>query len=326
MQSITKTKLRKEEVIRLTQEAFGRDVKLEKIRELTDGFFNTAYMIDISEGPKTVLKVSPVKDVQVMRYENNLMKTEVFALNEMYKSEGIPVPKVLYYDSSGEIIDSEFFFMEFVSGSSLDKIREQLTEQQYNAIYLELGKIVKKINMIRGDYFGHISQENKRFSTWAEAFLNMIKDLLDDAKDVRISFSYKNDKLYDILNEQRDILNQVKTPSLVHKDLWEGNIFVDPKSAQITGIVDCERALFGDPLLEAVCGFLMRNNIFMDAYMGKDSLSKDEEIRCMLYKIYLYLIMIIESTYRQYKDKSIANWARSELNNTLNDLIEIKCI
>ena len=317
MRSITKTKLSKGKITKITQQAFGKDVEVKNIVELTDGFFNTAYMIELKEGQQTVLKVSPMKDIQVMRYEKKLMETEVFALNKMYRIKNIPVPKVLYYDNSRDIIDNEFFFMEFVDGFPLNKIREELTEEEYKCISSKLGEFAKKINMVEGNYFGSISQENKRFNTWSEAFLNMIKELLDDAIDADVSFSCGNDKIYSIINERRDVLDQVKTPSFAHKDLWEGNIFVDRKSEEISGIVDWERALFGDMLLEPVCGFLLKNKSFMNSYIGKEKLSEDEQIRCMLYKIYLYLIMIIESTYRQYQDENMANWARSELNKIL---------
>ena len=45
-------------------------------------------------------------------------------------------------------------------------------------------------------------------------------------------------------------LDDVRVPQLVHWDLWDGNIFVEPKTGQITGIIDFERALWGDPLME----------------------------------------------------------------------------
>jgi aminoglycoside phosphotransferase (APT) family kinase protein len=248
------------------------------------------------------------------------METEVFALNKMHRIEGFPVPKVLYYDKSRNIIDNQFFFMEFVEGTSLDKISEELSEKEYNSISSELGNITNKINSIESDYFGYISQENKRFSSWAEAFLNMIKELLNDASEIGIFLPIKDDKLYNLISSQKYLLNKVKTSVLVHKDLWAGNIFVDPKSAEITGIVDWERALFGDGLLDIVCGFLLDNKNFIQSYLGRDSLTEDEEIRCILYKIYLYLIMIIESDYRKYQEQKITNWARSELDKTVNDL------
>jgi fructosamine-3-kinase len=44
----------------------------------------------------------------------------------------------------------------------------------------------------------------------------------------------------------------VTEPCLVHNDLWEGNVLLEPASGRVLGIVDLERALYGDPLLDFV--------------------------------------------------------------------------
>lgn len=324
MVSITKAKISNEEIIKMTKRAFGENVELQDIIELTGGFYNTAYMISFKDGQKAVLKVSPMKDLKVMRYEKNLMKTEVFVLDKMRSIKGVSVPRVLYYDRSGEITDNEFLFMEFLDGVPLNKIREELTEEQYNTISSDLAEVAKNINRIEGEYFGYISQENKRFTTWFEAFFCMIKELLDDAEEVGVLLPFENNKLYSMINEQRDVLNQVKKPLLVHKDLWEGNILVDPKTFKITGILDCERAIFGDTLLEPICGFIWENKSFMNTYIGREMLNRDEKIRFVLYKIYVHLISVIECTYRQYSGENTDKWARSELNEAIENLIKLQ--
>jgi len=87
-----------------------------------------------------------------------------------------------------------------------------------------------------------------------------------------------------------------------------------------TGIVDCERAIYGDTLLELVCGFLLDDENFMKSYTGGVALEKDEKIRIVLYQIYLYLIMVIECSYRQYSDESSSEWANTQLQVALTDL------
>ncbi|MFW2490279.1 phosphotransferase family protein [Clostridium chromiireducens] len=323
MVSITKTKVLNEQIIKMTKKAFGEDVVVQDIIELKGGFFNTAYIIVFNDGRKVVLKISPMKDLKVMRYENNIMETEVFVLNKMHSIEGIPVPRVLYYDKSGEIINSEFLFMEFVDGRPLNEIRNELTEKQYAKISSNLVDIVRKINGIEGEYFGCISQENKRFSTWYEAFFNMVKELLEDAEDVGISFPFENNKLYRIINGHRDSLNKVTKPLLIHKDLWEGNIVIDPKTIKIVGVLDCERAIFGDPLLEPICGYFWDNKNLMNTFVGREDLNRDEYVRFTLYKIYLYLIEVIECNYRQYPGEDRDKWARSQINQTLKELEKI---
>ena len=39
----------------------------------------------------------------------------------------------------------------------------------------------------------------------------------------------------------------------MHNDLWQGNVLLDPETGDVHGVLDFERALFGDPLQD-FCG------------------------------------------------------------------------
>jgi aminoglycoside phosphotransferase (APT) family kinase protein len=317
MDSITKSKLTPEIINDLVKHSFGTDVTATEIMELTDGYFNTAYLVTLSQGVKTILKVSPPKDVQVMSYEKNIMDTEVYVLNKLSSHGTLPIPKVLHYDKSCNLIENEFFFMEFIQGITLNKIKAELTKEQSSNIYSELGAILKEINSVSNSYFGYISQENKRFTNWTDAFLSMIKELLEDAIAAKTILPYDTNEIYNLIYKNSKVLNTVKTPSLVHKDIWSGNIFIDPTTAKITGIIDCERALYGDALLDPVCGFLTGNEDFMKSYAGSSILDEEEELRVLLYQIYLYLIMVIECSYRKYPGDDFFNKSSTKLKDAI---------
>jgi aminoglycoside phosphotransferase (APT) family kinase protein len=323
MNSITKSRLSDMQMAAMVKRAFGNSVFPEQISELTDGFFNATWMLKLSNGMKTVLKVSPSRGITVMRYEKNIMDTEVHILNEVCALKSVPVPKVLYYDRSYDNADGAFFFMEFVEGLPLSKARSGLSEKHYKEINAEAGRYAKQIRRIEGRYFGYISQEDKRFASWGDAFFSMMTDLLDDARDMRIELPCSRQKLLRIVNENRDILDEVKTPSLVHKDLWEGNIFVDPATAKITGFIDFERAVYGDALLEPVCGFLLNSEEFMMNYFSKTHLDRGETIRAALYKIYLFLLMVIEYPFRQYPGENCDRWQREQLDSALTEFTRL---
>lgn len=327
MESITKTKLSYEQIIAITRLEFGKTKDVQEIIELTDGYFNTAYKVMFHDGQLAVLKVAPQKDVVVMRYEHSLMQIEVSALQKINTLTGVPAPKILYNKHGESLIENDYFFMEFVAGIPLDKLSISLTEEQNKAISSDLGLIAKKINDVDGDYFGAISQPDKQFDNWPDAFLCMVKDLLDDAADARVELPFAYDDIYHKVEAYRGVLAAVKSPSLVHKDLWQGNIFVDPDMVEITGIVDFERAVYGDRLLEPVCGFLIENKAFMDAYWGRTELTREESIRVTLYKIYLFLIMVIECSYRHYGNDNQEKWARVQLSNSFVALsgFETRC-
>lgn len=323
MKSITKTSISNEQIIRLAKRGFGAEAVVEDISELKDGFFNTAYLVSIN-GRKTVLKVSPPGDVGVMRYEKNLMSNEVAVLRAMKGTGKIPVPGVLYYGTDRDIIGNEYFFMEFVQGLPMNNIQEKLTEAQKQRISRQLGIIAKEISDIPSQYFGDISDSEKQFPTWKEAFHFMIAELLEDARDKAVELPMSFGEITEAINKYGDTLEQVEKAVLVHKDLWMGNIFVDGEGAEIKGIVDCERAVYGDMLLEPVCGFLLEDSCFMTNFYGKSELTADENIRTILYRIYLFLIMIIECSFRRYQDDWLEKWAREQLETAWSDLGKLK--
>ncbi|MBK8136950.1 MAG: phosphotransferase [Chloroflexi bacterium] len=109
-------------------------------------------------------------------------------------------------------------------------------------------------------------------------------------------------------------------PWLVHWDLWDGNVFVDPASGEINGIIDFERALWGDPLIELNFREYSDASAFGEGY-GKAVLDTSaRRLRRSLYDLYLYLIMVIEDDFRQYETHEITDWARGNLVRVLEEL------
>ena len=119
---------------------------------------------------------------------------------------------------------------------------------------------------------------------------------------------------YDVIREQvhrcAAVLDEVCRPQLVHWDLWDGNIFVDPATHAIVGVIDFERALWGDPLMEIQYRRLQAPAGFAAGYGRPMLKTPAERLRRVLYNIYLYLIMIIEAAYRQYESQDLDLWAR----------------
>jgi aminoglycoside phosphotransferase (APT) family kinase protein len=127
-------------------------------------------------------------------------------------------------------------------------------------------------------------------------------------------------EIYRRLEAQFAVLEAVQTPRLVHWDLWDGNIFVDPQTLRVSGLIDFERALWGDPLIEAVFGDIDGCQHARAGY-GEDLLAAPGgRMRRRLYNIYLHLIMVIECTYRRYAAADQENWVRPILESELQAL------
>ncbi|MGZ4704599.1 MAG: phosphotransferase, partial [Acidimicrobiales bacterium] len=109
------------------------------------------------------------------------------------------------------------------------------------------------------------------------------------------------------------VLDQVTEPRLVYWDLWDGNVMVDATTHELTGMLDLERAMWGDPLMECQFGPYVDSPTLLEAYGPVDTTSAGARKRRALYTMHLHLVMCIEGTYRQYPEDPIGDWARTRL-------------
>lgn len=306
MENANKYRLNDKEIETIVREAFGQSFR--SASELTDGWANMAYSIRLEDGRKVVLKIAPSSDKPVMRYEKNIMRTEVEAMRLVANMPGLPVPRIYAYDSSCSIIGAEYFFMDFVEGTAMNKIRDSLSLEERENIARELGGYSRSINAYKNSFFGSLQPEGRRKDNWSEAFEGMIADVLADGKDASVELPVPYAEIEKDLNRSRGLLADVKEASLVHWDLWDGNIFVQEGS--ISGLIDFERAFWGDPLSEFYFGRFAKNTLgaFCEGY-GIDGLTESEQRRRVLYDFYLDLIMVIECTYRKYENQDHIKWA-----------------
>lgn len=302
-----------QDIIEMLKAAFGESYSMEGkdkvgIKELKEGYFNVAYEITLPH-KAVILKIAPQNNIPVLSYEKNIMEAEVSALRLM-EGRGVPVPKVYYYDNSRQLCDADYFFMEKVEGVNLIHRNPQVTsDAQYNKILIELGEYNKKMNELVGDRFGYLGQKENLKSNWKETFLNMIETLLEDGDRIQFELPFTNDLIYKTVEKHAGVLEEVKEARFVHWDLWEGNVFI--KENKISGIIDFERALWGDPLMEYFFRNHSKNKFFNEGY-GVD-LRREHKERAYLYDIYLYLIMSIETKYRQYEDQGQYHFAKEQL-------------
>lgn len=296
------------------------------IKELTDGFFNTAFQIDLENGKKIVLKVAPPKNIPVMRQEKDIMQTEVAAIRIVAEQTSIPVPEIISYITQSRYIDSAYFIMDYVDGVPLDKILHELTNEEQTQVYEQLGKYIKELHNIHHNKFGYTLNNSCGYSTWSEAFISIIDDVLDDAKNGDISLPIDSSEIHRLVASCSLILDMVTTPTLLHRDLWMGNIFIKRDSLEIAAITDWERSLYGDILMDFVFGFIeglasFEGRIgFNKEYGRTGKLTKEEKIRIDLYYLYFVLLILVEGYYRGYQRKEQEEKVNIELVKTARKL------
>lgn len=318
MESITKNRQTADSIKLMVQKAFGtQDISEIAVKELTEGFFNVAYEVRLPD-KAVILKIAPPKDAKVMSYEKNMMNAEVEALRLISDRTDVPVPRILFYDNSHTICNADYFFMEKIEGDNFFTLKNNglISYEAQNEIFHQAGYYNYEMNRISGTTFGYIGLPSMQGDNWKEVFLAMAEDVLRDGENIVINLGVSYDEVRELLLKASFSLDEVKRPSFVHWDLWDGNIFV--KDGKITGIIDFERALWAEPLME----FYFRGHInIKDFYEGYGvNLKEQAPIRSLLYDMYLFLIMIVETKYRMYPDDWQYGFATKQLARAMTEL------
>ena len=308
----------------LAKRAFGAGTRIDRFEELHGGYFNAAYRLVLNQGAvDTVLKISPPDDIKTLSYERGLMRTEVQVLKLLAQVQGIQVARLFHADFERDLIPCDWFFAATIPGQTWNLVRDTLPPEQNHSIERSLGRVQALINAQVGEGFGLFpASGRRRFSTWRDAFLDMMEMLLADADKYQAQLPMPLGRIRDLVVSKAVVLEEVPKPRLVYWDLWAGNIMVAEKDGQwdLTGIIDSDRALWGDPLMESIFGWENIPESFYQGY-GQVPWTHGEQVRRLLYNVYLFTIMVVEDIPREYEDHSLTQWSYGRLKASL-ELLE----
>ncbi|MGN0636996.1 MAG: phosphotransferase family protein [Huintestinicola sp.] len=302
---ITKNIQSREAIEKMIGNAFP-EKEMTACAELSEGLCNIAYRIEFSDGSKSILKIAPQYNSTLLRNEKCLMNAEVNAMKLAENIHGVRTAKVQYYDTSKALCTGDYFIMEYLEGESLVSLQDKLSEEERYAIYSEVGSIVRDIAQIKGEHFGQLYNGAESYDKLWDFLRTLIRNVLADAKEKEIVIGVSPEEILSLLEAHKAAFEDV-SPVLVHYDLWEGNIFV--KDGHVCALIDWERALWGDVLMEDRFRRHSVNDAFLRGF-GQTDFSKAERIRILWYDIVLYLTMMTEGKFREYPDDSQYRWIK----------------
>ena len=124
----------------------------------------------------------------------------------------------------------------------------------------DLGVALAALHRVTGERFGY-DDDRAGGPTWRAAFTAMLDALLADAADWDVRLPVTPEQLHALVGRHADVLDEVRRPALLHFDCWDGNVLAAPDAdgrLRLRGLVDGERFLYGDPLLDLVSPLLFR--------------------------------------------------------------------
>lgn len=313
---ITKNRQPDEVIAGMAVRAFP-EKQMRSCIELTEGMCNAAYLVTFTDGSKSIVKIASGDGKGLMSNEVNMMQAEVEAMQIVRKCNAAKVAEVYYYDTSHTICDGNYFFMEVLEGKSYSALGDTFTEEERSRINYEVGKIERSITSICGEKFGFLG-EKKRYDKLFDFVYEMISNVLSDAKRKEVDLGISDDEVLRQLLQHKPYFATVTQPVLVHWDMWEGNIFI--KDKHISGIIDWERAVWGEAFMDDRFRRASRNQDFLRGY-GQVEFSEAEQKRIYWYDVLLYLTMMTEGAYREYEDDGQYQWAKPMFEASWKELV-----
>ena len=266
---------------------FGENVQIERGFPVQGGDINKSYGIQLSNGNLLFMKSNEKSKV-------DFFVKEAHNLKAIAKTNTITTPKILGFGTEdGEEVGYSFLLLDFVELGNLDaNFWENFAETLGNMHKSTTEAFISKEDLAEGkifgfyedNYIGKTKQINSPKKTWVDFFRE--NRLAPQFKMAEKYFSTEDSKLIDkLLDNLADFLIEPRSPSLLHGDLWAGNVMCDTKPQAM--LID-PACYVGHPeadiaMTELFGGFSDR---FYAAYKNTGLLQPQYEERRDLYNLY----------------------------------------
>ena len=266
------------------------------------GKFNTTYFLSGRGMDDLVIRIAPTADAGFLFYERNMMAQEPGLHRLLRERTAVPVPEILAYDTSRDVLDGDFLIMERLPGVALTEARF-LGPEGVESAFRQLGTFLADVHALHADSYGYLGEHRpmEPQRTWREAFGVMWRKLIEDTRGCGGYSDDEADGMLRLFDRYEPLFERDVPASLLHMDIWHQNILVDEGGA-VTGIVDWDRALWGDPEIEFAvldyCG--VSAPAFWEGYgRGRDE-TREGRIRNRFYLLYEVQKYILIRRLRQH--------------------------
>jgi len=308
----------------------GKDVQIELVQEFAGGTFNTVHLVKLKDKSKLILRVGPSPTRDIYWDDVALMRRE-HQIRPFFAAVATLMSQVIMTDFTHQLIDRDYMFQTFIEGERWDYVADNLTDQENLVLWKQLGELMRIIHSTTEEMFGW-PYPGPRFKSWRELVIDRFhrigKSMQQEGLEVTDFMA-----IVELVQTHSSVFDEIQQPCLLHGDLWLFNILISQgeKAPNIVGILDVDRAWWGDPMADWLMHLLwIRRNerewekpqaVFWAAY-GRKEQSKMALFREVVYNaMHAGSVSIWASKNRNLDTVARAGRMLKKIGQTLSELI-----
>jgi aminoglycoside phosphotransferase (APT) family kinase protein len=232
----------------MCQRAFGLSVEVASARELRGGTFNTTFLITLTD-QHVILRIAPPSTADLSWDEQWLMRRE-HQIQPFFAAVASRMPRTILADFTHQVIDRDYVFQTYLDGQRWDQSAEAFTPDEELQLWEQFGHITKTIHSTVGTTFGG-PYPMPEFPTWSLAIIDRLERAMRAMVEAQLDVNDLRAVLK-IVQCHTAHLDAIEQPHLLHGDLWLFNVLVrrEADGPAIAGILDADRAWWGDPIAD----------------------------------------------------------------------------
>jgi aminoglycoside phosphotransferase (APT) family kinase protein len=222
------------------------------------------------------------------------MQKEVTVLELIGNRLSVAVPRILLADDTKNLLGLNFTLMTKLDGSILGRLESSLSQAQRASAHAQIGRLLREFHGIAMQAFGYIGANgivtahptNRAYLT--RQFERKLREFSERGGNAGLAGRVANH-----VAAHEHLLDACAQPVLCHNDLHAGNLLatVVDGGVVLTGVLDFEGALAGDPLMDGAKAMLYLDAESRDAVLqGYGAIDRAQSAETLaLYHLYFVL-------------------------------------
>ena len=267
---------------------FGNSVAITQTDRLSGGDINKAYALTINTGDRIFMKANSKSNA-------DFFTAEAAGLSAIASTKTIATPEILCTGTDdGEDVGYSFLLLKFIKSAKARDDYWEVLGQELAALHKADTKVLwsdsiscDSFGFFQDNFIGARPQVNTPCPSWISFFRDNRLAPQFKAADSYFSPEDRN-KITKSLDNLDKFLMEPSKPSLLHGDLWNGNVMCGPlgKAILIDPAVYIGHAEADLAMTQLFGGFPQK---FYDAYLESNPIEPGYEDRRDLYNLYQLL-------------------------------------